>query len=158
MLDLHDVIVGKTRALVDRRAERDYADIDRILASSLRNPLELYEGIKEIRPEVTEFDFAQILDLAHEGDPDEYAALGLTHNERMRLFERLQSAAQTMKAVAVGSSAARYLSRTNPQPAASNTAPTPASAPMRRCCICGRPLRSAESIERGYGPTCALRA
>lgn len=97
VLDLDDVIVGKTRALLDRQAERDYFDIDRIIASSLRSPSELYEGIRPIRPELSMGEFARVIELAHEGDPEEYVALGLSLDDMLALFERLAVAAQSLR-------------------------------------------------------------
>ena len=91
VLSLDDVIAGKTRALVDRQAERDYADIDR--------------GV---------------------------------------LLGKF--------ALSVNRTAGQ--SNTKRREVAPSIRPRSAGT----CRFCGRPLRSATSIARGYGPDCAKRA
>lgn len=97
VLDIHDVVTGKVRALVDRRAERDYLDIDAILRSGGWTVQSLLEILRDIRPELSPADFADILSKADEGDPEEYAALGMTLTAMQGMFSRLNAVAGSIR-------------------------------------------------------------
>lgn len=97
VLDIHDVVTGKVRALVDRRAERDYMDIDAILRSGGWTVQPLLEILRDIRPELSPADFADILSKADEGDPEEYAALGMTLAAMQGMFSRLNAVAGSIR-------------------------------------------------------------
>lgn len=152
VLDIDDVVVGKMRALVDRQAERDYVDTDAILATGRWTISDLYKIVHEIRPELTEDAFLAVLSSAHEGDPDEYAALGLTQTDMLKMFNRLRLAVQQHQ----------QQNPTSPTATATLTQAVTASLEgarlgSARCSVCGRPLISQESIARGYGPSCAKK-
>jgi hypothetical protein len=147
VLDIEDVVTGKIRALVDRQAERDYVDIDAILSTGRWSTADLFTIIHEIRPELTEAGFLDILASAHDGDPDEYAALGLNPTDTFRLFDRLRRAVQQHRA---------QTSSANPPQPPSVSAQGSRSR-TAKCSVCGRPLTSKDSITRGYGPSCAKK-
>lgn len=151
VLDIDDVVFGKMRALVDRQAERDYVDTDAILSTGRWTISNLYKIVHEIRPELTEDEFLAVLSSAHEGDPDEFVALGLTQTDTLKMFNRLRLAVQQHR---------QQRNPTSPAPIATLTqAVTPSPEATRlgsaRCSVCGRPLTSQESIARGCGPSCA---
>ncbi len=143
VLDIQDVVTGKVRALVDRQAERDYMDIDAVLSSGGWTVEALFDIVREIRPELSQADLLAILSAAHEGDPEEYAALGLNSTAMAKMFVRLSTAVQT---------------HVNSQRSPSrNSAPHTKRPQSPRCLACGRPLRSQKSVEKGYGPSCAKK-
>lgn len=94
VLSLNDILVGKLRALVDRRAERDYFDVDRILQDGRWSPKYLFSLISPVRPEISFEDFQAILSSGHEGDLENYRALGIQGTEIVAMFSRLASASQ----------------------------------------------------------------
>ncbi|MCL5445225.1 MAG: nucleotidyl transferase AbiEii/AbiGii toxin family protein [Actinobacteria bacterium] len=146
VLDIQDVVIGKVRALTDRQTERDYIDIDAILSSGRWTVHDLWTELHLIRPEWTIERFAATLRAAQEGDPDEYAALGMTREHVTEMSNRLCAFAgmlQTPRPTAGAS------------PAIRDSLSSLSSA--TRCDLCGRPLRSPESIARGRGPGCAKK-
>jgi len=153
VLSLEDVVVGKVRALVDRRAERDYVDIDAIISPGTEWTVEHLVAIsREIRPEIDETRLREIIARADEGDPVEYAALGLQVGDMLAMFDRLRTAAHPPRA---------------PKPTSDTQRPADLSPPTRqsavapdgqfRCAACGRPLNSPDSIRKGVGPSCAQK-
>jgi len=78
VLDIEDILVGKMRAFVDRRAERDYYDIDAAIRTGRWTIEDLWVKTIETRPEVTRGKFASFLRDAQELDPVPLLAYGMT--------------------------------------------------------------------------------
>lgn len=97
VLDLEDLALGKVRAFIDRQAERDYADLDRFLASGRWSPQDLYQTAQSVRPEVSKSEFAAMLAESDLGDPTEYEALGLSEQETGQMHKRLSEAAREIE-------------------------------------------------------------
>ncbi len=142
VLDIEDVVLGKLRALSDRQAERDFVDVDAILADGRWSVYDLYEKLSQIRPEMDVQDFQKLLRSAGMGDPAEYSGLGLTPPGVAALNIRLNHHADQM------------VNEGNCDVVGSSSSGTGGST---ACSECGRPLYAAESVARGYGPGCAKK-
>jgi hypothetical protein len=95
VLSLEDVIVGKTRALADRQAPRDFYDIDAILSSGRANTDGLREILATIRPELPPSTLFDLLKSARSQDTSNFARLGMSHNDAEALFDRLEGFAES---------------------------------------------------------------
>ena len=102
VLDLEDVVTGKIRAFWTRGAERDFYDVDRILASGRWTVRDLYSKIAELRPDevrsgvLSERTFANKMSSSHLLDPDEFAALGLSASDQRKMRRRLEIASKVL--------------------------------------------------------------
>lgn len=96
VLDLDDVIMGKVRAFVERGAERDFSDIDRIIATGCRTPTELLQLALDLFPEFNSEQFGALLRQALHLDPAEYSAIGLGRRDVRAMHARLMAAADSV--------------------------------------------------------------
>jgi Nucleotidyl transferase AbiEii toxin, Type IV TA system len=92
VISIDDAVGSKARALNDRRAARDYVDLDRVLQRPDWNAERLWEVFSRFRLAKRE-EFAADLRAGHEQDPDDYLAYGLTLGEMDAMFERLDKTA-----------------------------------------------------------------
>lgn len=104
VLDLEDVVTGKVSAFWERQAERDFYDVDRILASGRWTVGDLYEIVAYLRPDqvrsgsLSESSFATKLRSSHQCDTEEFVALGLTVAGLRKMERRLDRAATALEA------------------------------------------------------------
>ena len=98
VLDVEDIVTGKVRAFWTRGAERDFYDIDGILASDKWTIQNLYDKIAGLRPDeicsgvLSKKSFAAKLSSGHRLDPDEFAALGISLPDLRKVQGRLSNA------------------------------------------------------------------
>jgi len=90
VLDVEDILVGKMRAFVDRRAERDYFDVDAAIRSGRWTIEDLWVKTLETRPEMTRDMFASFLRDADSLDPVPLQAYGMTVEDIVEMVERFQ--------------------------------------------------------------------
>lgn len=92
VLDIDDVVSAKVRAVIVRRAERDYVDVDRILTSGRWTARALYGMARESYPALERETFARILRGARDRDPRTFARLGVAPREVEAMAARLEAA------------------------------------------------------------------
>jgi hypothetical protein len=86
VIDLPDAAASKARALNDRRAARDYLDIHALFSRTPWTPARLFTALHDnLRPTLTEDEFAADLAAAGDRDPEDYRAYGLTDEDIARL-------------------------------------------------------------------------
>lgn len=91
VLDIEDVVFGKIRALVSRRKERDYVDLDVILRDGrwTFNDVMAYANMYD--PSLTRKEFRAILSRAVRGNPEMYAAIGYGPSKVAAMARRFAS-------------------------------------------------------------------
>lgn len=94
VLDLHDVVVGKLGAFMDRAAPRDYSDIDSLITAGWSvHGLQLIAA--ELRPDLPPTTFTVRLSQAAQLPPGDFTAAGLDHaGITRRLVHAAQAATQ----------------------------------------------------------------
>lgn len=97
VLDLHDVLLGKLKALTTRAAERDFFDIDALLSSRRWTIHELSAMLRSASPTWTPARFADVLASARAGDEFEYHALGMGPQQVEDMFSRLDAHAEILR-------------------------------------------------------------
>ncbi len=92
-----DSVGTKARALNDRRAARDYFDLNSVLQQPHWSPERVYRDLLRFR-KIEREEFARDLRAAHEEDPSDYAAYGMTFQDMDSMFDRLSRAADQIEA------------------------------------------------------------
>ena len=96
-----DSVGTKARALNDRRAARDYFDLNAILQQPGWSPERVYADLRRFRY-LSRESFAADLRAAHEEDPADYAAYGMSLGDMDEMFDRLAAAAEVIVDLAPG--------------------------------------------------------
>lgn len=92
VLDIEDIVTGKVRAFVERGAERDYSDLDRILADGRWSPQDILAKAKSVFPDTTALTLAEKLDRADQLDLENYSAIGIGPRSLTAMQRRLSAA------------------------------------------------------------------
>lgn len=91
VVSMADCLRGKVGALLDRRAERDFVDLDVVLRDGrwTFNDIMVYADMRE--PGITRKQVRAVLARATDGDPVEYAAIGYGSSKVAAMARRFAS-------------------------------------------------------------------
>ena len=93
---IDDAVGSKARALNDRRASRDYFDLNGVLGLDDWTPERIYQALLRVRS-IGRAEFASDLRAGHERHPKDYKRFGMTLDAMEAMFARLDAAADDIE-------------------------------------------------------------